>query len=109
VSFQVQELKRAVEANYYFEMLVDNLPMRGYIGEVMHEALSPGKAVQVSRVYLYPHLDFLLGYNDDQIVVANVTADVQRRIELINPDSGMEIVFSYSVKWVSTPEFPYHK
>jgi hypothetical protein len=105
--FQIQELKNAIEADYYFEMFVDDLPMWGYIGEVMHEELLLGKAIQGSSVYLYPHLHFVLGFNQDQIVVANVTTDVKRRIEITNAVSGMDIEFSYSVEWVSTPEITY--
>lgn len=31
---QIKEFKNAVEADYFFELFVDDLPMWGYVGEV---------------------------------------------------------------------------
>lgn len=107
ICVQIQEFKNAIEADYYFEMFVDDLPMWGYVGEVIHEEILLGKAIQGSRVYLYPHLHFVLGFNNDQIVVANVTTDVKRRIDITDVTTGQEVVFSYSVEWVHTPEISY--
>jgi transmembrane 9 superfamily protein 3 len=100
---QVQKFKSAIEAAYYFEMFVDDRPVRGYIGEVEQEELLPGKAIQRSRVYLYSHLDFVIEVKDNQIVMVNVSTDVLRRIDITDAGSGMELILSYSVKWVSTP------
>ena len=41
---------------------------RGYIGEVAHEEFLLGRSIQGAKVYLYPHLHFSVGYNNDQIV-----------------------------------------
>jgi hypothetical protein len=32
---QLKELKDAIEADYFFEMLIDDLPIWGYLGEVI--------------------------------------------------------------------------
>ena len=32
--FQIDELKNAIENDYFFEMFIDDLPMWGYLGEV---------------------------------------------------------------------------
>lgn len=37
--FQIQEFKDSIEADYFFEMLIDDLPMWGYIGEVFFKFL----------------------------------------------------------------------
>jgi hypothetical protein len=84
--------------------MVDNWPVRVYIGEVEHEALLPGKEIQRSGVYLYPHLNFVIGVNQDQIVAVNVNTDLCRRVEITNDPYGMDVEFSYSVEWISTPE-----
>lgn len=88
-------------------MFVDDLPMWAYVGEVVHEEFLLGKSIQGSRVYLYPHLSFSIGYNDDQIVSVNVTTDPHRRVDVTETSSGQEIVFSYSVDWVHQPHISY--
>lgn len=73
----------------------------------MHEEFLLGKSIQGARVYLYPHLHFSIGYNNDQIVTTNVTVDARRRVDITDVSSGQEIVFSYSVDWVHTPTIRY--
>jgi hypothetical protein len=48
-------------------MFIDDLPIWGYIGEVVHEEFLLGKDMQGAKVYLYPHLHFTIGYNNDQV------------------------------------------
>jgi len=76
--------------------------MWGYIGEVAHEEFLLGKSIQGARVYLYTHLHFTIGFNNDQIVTANVTTDPNRRLDITDGITGQEIDFSYSVEWVSS-------
>lgn len=49
--------------------------------------------MQGARVYLYPHLVFSLGFNGDQIVSANVTTDVNRRIDITDVADGQEVFY----------------
>lgn len=58
-------------------------------------------------MYLYPHLHFSLGFNNDQIVSANVTTDAKRRVDITDLTTGQEVVFSYTVDWVHMPELKY--
>lgn len=81
--------------------------MWGYLGEVVHEEFLLGKSIQGARVYLYPHLHFSIGFNNDQIVSANVTTDEKRRVDITDITSGQEVVFSYTVEWVHTPEIKF--
>lgn len=94
---QLKALKDAIEADYFFEMLIDELPMWGYIGEVVHEEFLLGKSIQGARVYLYPHLHFSIGYNGDQIVTANVTTDARRRVDITDVNSGQEVSLKIEV------------
>ena len=97
--WQIKELKNAIENDFFFEMYIDDLPMWGYLGEVhmilhhfvqwidalilnknngdfpllsqvVHEEFLLGKSIQEAKVYLYPHLHFVLGYNNDQVMGA---------------------------------------
>jgi transmembrane 9 superfamily protein 1 len=103
----LQAFKDAIEADYFFEMLIDDLPMWGYLGEVVHEEFLLGKSIQGARVYLYPHLHFSIGFNGDQIVTANVTTDARRRVDITDTSTGQEVVFSYTVEWFHTPQVHY--
>lgn len=77
----LRKFKEAIHDNYFFEMFVEDLPMWGYVGDVVDEDILIGE-VEGSKTYLFPHLHFLLGYNRDQIVTAKVTTDVS--------DNGLE-------------------
>eukprot|EP01035_Chromulina_nebulosa_P038600 gene38600-52145_t len=79
----IKEFKDAIEADYFFEMLIDELPMWGYLGEVVHEEFLLGKSIQGARV-----------------VTANVTTDAKRRVDITDITSGQEVVFSYTVEWI---------
>jgi Endomembrane protein 70 len=72
----LQKLKDAIHNNFFFEMFVEDLPMWGYIGDISDEDIIMGE-VEGSKTFLFPHLHFFLGYNEDQIVSAKVTTDVR--------------------------------
>ena len=86
-------MKDAVEDDYFFEMFIDELPMWAYVGEVVHEEFLLGKNIQGSRVYIYPHLAFSIGFNGDQIVSVNVTTDPSRRIDVSDEHVGQEVSY----------------
>lgn len=75
----LKQLKNAIHNNYFFEMFVEDLPMWGYIGDVSDEDVIMEEFEGDSgKTFLFPHLHFILGYNNDQIVAARVTTDVSR-------------------------------
>ena len=88
-------------------MIIDGLPVWGYVGEVVHEEFLLGKSIQGATVFLYPHLHFSIGFNNDQIVSANVTTDHKRRVDITDTSLGQEIVFSYSIEWVHMPQLKF--
>jgi hypothetical protein len=72
----IVKLKKAIQNNYFFEMFVEDLPLWGYIGDIDDEEMIMGDMLESSKTYLYPHLNFILGHNNNQIVSARVTTDV---------------------------------
>ena len=38
-----------------------------FFPQVIHEEFLLGKSIQGGRVFLYPHLHFVLGFNNDQV------------------------------------------
>lgn len=78
VTEDLQKLKDAIHNNYFFEMFVEDLPMWGYIGDTADEDIIVGE-VEGSKTFLFTHLHFDLGYNNNQVVSAKVTTDVSNR------------------------------
>ena len=95
-------LKEAIHNNYFFEMFVEDLPMWGYIGDTEDEDLIVGE-LQNSKTYLFPHLHFLIGHNDNRIVSAKVTTDMELREDITDVTTPKEVQFSYSVEWHEEP------
>jgi hypothetical protein len=92
------KLKEAVHNYYFFEMFVEDLPMWGYVGDVSDEDFIMGE-VSGSKTYLFPHLHFLFGYNNDQIVTAKITTDTDRKVDITNVENPVKVEFSYSAEW----------
>ena len=73
-----EAFKRAISDDYYFEMMLDELPIWGYVGELEREAKSKehGKkdAEHDARYYLFAHLDFSIAWNGPHIIEVNVTS-----------------------------------
>jgi len=93
----VNEFKHAIENLYYFEMLYDDLPIRGFVG-TMGTEIKNGE--EVKTYYLFKHLHFHMMYNGDQVIFANATADAHKLEELT--DGEMYVEFSYSATWEET-------
>merc|ERR1712166_346559 len=64
---------------------------------------------QNHAIYLWSHMHFVLDYNGDQIVVANVT-EKTKEIELPDEYSGqesMDVTFTYSATWRENAQQPF--
>jgi len=94
---EVAAFKNAIDKYYYFEMLYDDLPLRGFIGTVDKE-VKYGE--EMKHYYLFKHLHFHFLYNNDQVIYGNVTADPHKLEELTDSDVFLE--FSYSASWEET-------
>ncbi|KAG7336682.1 endomembrane protein 70-domain containing protein [Nitzschia inconspicua] len=98
----IEKFKEAIHNNYFFEMFVEDLPMWGYIGDIAGEDMIIGET-EGSGTYLFTHLHFLLGYNNNQIVAAKVTTDIDRKVDITDIHNEKHIQFSYSVEWYEEP------
>jgi len=97
------KLKHAIDADYYFELVVDELPLFGFIGEKeVIEEDGEMKAPQTdSQYFVFTHLDFAFYYSDEhQIVDANISTDQRYRAEIAGKHEGQtDVTFTYSVTW----------
>jgi len=94
----VKEFRDAIDKFYYFEMIYDGIPLRGFIGTIDTE-YSNGQ--EIKHYYLFKHLHFHVLWNADTIVHANVTAD-PNKLQLLEEGQEYNIEFSYSATWEET-------
>jgi len=87
----IARLQTAVNEEYFFEFLVDGLPVWGYVGDSDKETdliLSSGSLAAAAdpHKYVHAHLQFSIGYNGKHIVEVNLTADPMYRIDVTGTD-----------------------
>ena len=100
------KFKEAIHNNYFFEMFVEDLPMWGYIGDFEDEDAILGE-MEGSHTYIFPHLHFKIGTNNDQIVSTIVTTERDRRVDITNVHKPTTVQFSYSVEWFEEHDLPW--
>ena len=59
---EVEQFRRAVEKDYYFQMYYHDLPIWGFIGKVDKESKSDPSEF---KYFLYKHIQFEILYNND--------------------------------------------
>jgi len=99
---QAQHFSYAVDQQYWYELVVDDLPMWGMVGEHMGDkitaAAKDGEApVDTPQNVLFTHRTITISYNGDQIIEVNLTSE--------NPEpitAGKAYQFTYTVKWTKT-------
>lgn len=91
----ITTLQSAIEDLYYFEFVSDNIPMRGFIGQLEEGNLLP----HTHNTYIYTHYDFYFEFNKNQIIFANVSTKERAPSKLDGLMPPAEITFTYSVTW----------
>jgi len=104
---ELQQFKDAIDANYMFELFVGDFPIDRPFG-VKSSMDMHGTGKASDRYFLVNYLDFIVGYNDMDLVSANVTRELnlQHLVDITEWHEGMTISFSYSVTWASLPQIP---
>jgi transmembrane 9 superfamily protein 1 len=64
----INALRLAIEEFYYFEFVVDDIPIRGFVGQVEETNLFPHK----HHIYIYTHHHFDFHVNDNQVRKNNI-------------------------------------
>jgi MFS family permease len=100
---EIKQFRQAIKQHYIFEIFVDDLPVKGFVGEVEVESkrVSADHTHQTEHIYLFTHLEFSIAKNGGNIIAVNLTTDVRERVEL-NYEQAVTVQFSYSVKWIDT-------
>ncbi|XP_065062619.1 transmembrane 9 superfamily member 1-like [Rhopilema esculentum] len=95
----IEQLKHAIEELYYYEFIIDELPVRGFIGHLEESGFLPHK----HKVFLWNHLNFNFEYNNDQVISANVSTYGHQPVDLADPQGlPLDLSYTYSVSWTET-------
>lgn len=62
-SDDLNSLRSAIEEHYYFEFVIDDIPIRGFVGQVEETNLFPHK----HHIYVYTHHHFDFHINNNQV------------------------------------------
>lgn len=94
----------AVQRDFFFELFIDALPVWGYVGEQQDDdQLIQLMNTEASRTFVYSHLHFDIGHNDNQIVQVNVSFGpppqfFPEKVD-ITGKTHMSMTMSYSTQW----------
>lgn len=94
---EVDDFVRAIRKRFVYDFVLDNLPMKLFVGEVSDD--------EEDKTFLYTNIDFTISRNREHIIEAS--ASPTQAVELVEGRPA-KIVFSYSVKWQET-EFPFER
>ncbi|KAJ0238025.1 hypothetical protein HA466_0245280 [Hirschfeldia incana] len=101
---EVEQFRKAVEKDYYFQMYYDDLPIWGFIGKVDKESKSDPSEF---KYFLYKHIQFEILFNKDRVIEINARMDPHSLVDLTE-DKEVDAEFMYTVKWKET-ETPFEK
>lgn len=86
-----KEFARAVKANYWYNMYIDDLPIWGMVGNLT--VAEDGSVVPL----LFTHRVLDIAFNKDRIIEVNLTSQSPQRIA-----EGVKLTHTVSVNWVPT-------
>ncbi|XP_056381788.1 transmembrane 9 superfamily member 1 isoform X2 [Hyla sarda] len=95
---QVEELRQAIEELYYFEFVLDDIPIRGFVGYMEESGFLP----HTHKIGLWAHLDFNIEYNEDRIIFANVSVRDVKPFSLDDVREPLSLTHTYSIRWFPT-------
>eukprot|EP00382_Lankesteria_abbotti_P010945 CAMPEP_0113844326 /NCGR_PEP_ID=MMETSP0372-20130328/182_1 /TAXON_ID=340204 /ORGANISM="Lankesteria abbotti" /LENGTH=240 /DNA_ID=CAMNT_0000813331 /DNA_START=357 /DNA_END=1076 /DNA_ORIENTATION=+ /assembly_acc=CAM_ASM_000359 len=84
--------RKSIDQNYMFEIYIADLPINKPLGVTRVD--ESGNL----RYYLVTEMDFELGFNEDDVVAANMTVDRQLT-DITTWREGFTLEFVYSVEW----------
>ncbi|KAI0557575.1 Endomembrane protein [Gracilaria domingensis] len=92
---QVDLFIHAIRKRFVYDMLIDNLPVKLFVGEISDDE-------GTATIHLYTHIEFIFSINGNHIIEASATPD---KPVALSSGQHANIRFSYSVSWQET-EFP---
>ncbi|KAJ1411065.1 Endomembrane protein 70-domain-containing protein, partial [Ochromonadaceae sp. CCMP2298] len=87
-----KEFERAVDESYWYELVMDDLPMWGMVGEVLRD-----DAHGRMEKHIFTHRSLSIAYSGSRIIEVNLTSENPVPIE-----AGQKLSFTYTVQWKET-------
>ncbi|XP_056868581.1 transmembrane 9 superfamily member 1 [Takifugu flavidus] len=103
---QVDQLREAIEELFYFEFVLDDIPIWGFVGYLEESGFLPHS----HKVGLWTHLDFNIEYNGNAVIFANVSVKDVKPV-ILEEGAGavvggvgvgghsLTVTHTYSVHW----------
>lgn len=99
---EIKQFVDAIQHAYIFELFVDGLSVKGFVGETeVVSTIYDHHVHNSSHVYLFTHLDFSIAYNGNNVIACNLTTDPAQRVEL-QYGKDLEVEFSFGIHWHPT-------
>lgn len=86
------QFELAVDRQYWYELVLDDLPMWGMVGEVLRDD-THGRMEK----HIFTHRSLSIAYNGNRIIEVNLTSENPVPIEV-----GRKLEFTYTVSWKQT-------
>lgn len=100
-------LRGAVLEDYYFQFIVDELPVYGFLGKVQEDEEGGEKAV----VRLFTHLHLDATFNGERVISVTARTDPAKSVVLPAPTdvlAPLRADFTYSITWTES-DVPFSK
>ena len=95
--------------DYYFQFVVDELPVYGFLGKVLEEGEEEGRENE-KKVILFTHLHLDATFSGDRVI--SVTARTDPAKSIVLPADALAPVradFAYSITWTESDAVPFSK
>ena len=108
---EVASLRDAVLGDWYFQFLVDGLPVYGYLGKAVPPPADAPPGTPPTAT-LFTRLHFELAANGDRVVEATASADQASAVALPPPpapgtaEAPLTLTFTYTVAWTESTTPP---
>mmetsp|Transcript_10305 Transcript_10305/g.24091 ORF Transcript_10305/g.24091 Transcript_10305/m.24091 type:complete len:597 (+) Transcript_10305:111-1901(+) len=95
----IQRFQDAIDQDYYFEFIYDDIPLWGFIGDKSYELVG---GENVTMYSLFTHYIFTIAHNGDEVVEVNWEHDPEMNLDITDATSAIDVNFVYTAKWVKS-------
>jgi len=96
----IEVFQRAIDEDYYFEFIYDDLPLWGFIGDVVTN-LVDGR--NVTSYHLFTGYVFSVTHNGQgQVIEVNWDHDPSSILDISDATNPVDVTFRYSARWSKT-------
>ncbi|KAG1664039.1 hypothetical protein FOA52_010458 [Chlamydomonas sp. UWO 241] len=94
---ELEDFRKAVKDDWYFQMYVDDLPVWGFIGK-MEQIIKNGKSEM--KYFLFTHIEFDIKFNGDKVIEISVSTYPDRAVDISPGVTGVKVDFTYAQRWI---------